>query len=220
MACCVLLLVRCRRLQRSVKCKYTHYRSTYCLVLRGADVTVWDSWSWKSRVWAFARKHEITGEPLNSRSRILTPNWREITGVDCILSEIALDWMSMSQRQDWFRLWLGVGQPPGVWLPQGNATFSRSLSNKFTASPYVCFNGFRRLLVTGPREYVTLKPQCLNIYVRGPVLSIQITLHTDITTAMQSEIDWGSHVTAGWSCDYFTHAQRSTAAMMCLFWWE
>ena len=83
MACCDLLLVRCRRLQRSAKCKYTHYRSTYCLVIRGADVTVWDSDPWKSRVWAFARKREITGEPLNSRSRILAPKWREITGVNC-----------------------------------------------------------------------------------------------------------------------------------------
>ena len=85
MACCDLLLVRCRRLQRSAKCKYTHYRSTYCLVIRDADVTVWDSDPWKSRVWAFARKREITGEPLNSRSRILAPKWREITGVDCTL---------------------------------------------------------------------------------------------------------------------------------------
>ena len=132
-----------------------------------------------------------------------------------ILSEIALDWMSMSQRQDWFRLWLGVGQSPVVWLPQDNATFSRSLSNKFTASPHVCFNGFRRLLMTGPRENLELKPQCLNRYVWGPVLSTQTTLHTDITTVMQS-----SHVTAGWSCDYLTHAQISTAAMMCLLWWE
>ena len=36
-----------------------------------------------SRVEAFARQREITGEPLNSRSRILAPNKREITGVDC-----------------------------------------------------------------------------------------------------------------------------------------
>ena len=84
MACCDLLLVRCRRLQRSAKCKYTHYRSTYCLGLKGADVTMWDSDPWKSRVWAFTRKREITGEPLNSRSLILAPNSREITGVDCI----------------------------------------------------------------------------------------------------------------------------------------
>ena len=32
----------------------------------------------------FTRQREITGEPLNSRSRILAPNKREITGVDCI----------------------------------------------------------------------------------------------------------------------------------------
>ena len=83
MACCDLLLVLCRRLQRSAKHKYTHYRSTYCLVIRGADVTVWDSDPWKSQVWAFERKREITGEPLNSRSQILAPKWREITGVDC-----------------------------------------------------------------------------------------------------------------------------------------
>ena len=37
-----------------------------------------------SRVVAFARQREITGEPLNSRSWILAPNRREITGVDCI----------------------------------------------------------------------------------------------------------------------------------------
>ena len=42
MTWCDLLLVQCRRLQRSVKCKYTHYRSTYSLGLRGAGVTVWD----------------------------------------------------------------------------------------------------------------------------------------------------------------------------------
>ena len=125
--------------------------------------------------------------------------------------------MSMSQRQDWFRLWLGVGQPPGIWLPQDNGTFSRSLLNKFTASPYVCFNGFQCLLMTGPCENGELKPRCLNRYVRGPVLSTQTMLHTDITTAMQSETEWGSHVTAGWSCDYLTHAQISTEAMMCLF---
>ena len=37
-----------------------------------------------SRVVIFARQREITGEPLNSRSRILAPNRREITGFDCI----------------------------------------------------------------------------------------------------------------------------------------
>ena len=40
-------------------------------------------WPSKSRVMAFVRKREITGEPLNSRSQILAPNRREITGVDC-----------------------------------------------------------------------------------------------------------------------------------------
>ena len=35
-----------------------------------------------------ARQREITGEPLNSRSRILAPNKREITGVDCISKKI------------------------------------------------------------------------------------------------------------------------------------
>ena len=79
------------------------------------------------------------------------------------------------------------------------------------------FNGFGRLLMTDPRENVELKPRCLNRYVWGQVLSTQTTLHTDITTAMQSGTEWGSHVTAGWSCDYLTHAQISTAAMMCLF---
>ena len=140
----------------------------------------------------------------------------------CISSEIALDWMSISQRQDWFRLWLGVGQPPEVWFPQYRATFSRSLSNKFTASPYVCLNGFRLLLMTVPHENVKLKPRCLNEICtgRGPVLSTQTTFHTDITTTMQSETEWGSHVTVGWSCDYLAHAQISTAATMCLFWWE
>ena len=80
MACCHLLLVRCRHLQRSAKCKYTHYRSTYCLDLRGADVRVWDSDPGSRE---FGPSRERTGEPLNSRSRILAPNWREITGVDC-----------------------------------------------------------------------------------------------------------------------------------------
>ena len=37
-----------------------------------------------SRVVAFARQWEITGEPLNSHSRILALNRCEITGVDCI----------------------------------------------------------------------------------------------------------------------------------------
>ena len=97
MACCDLLLVRCRRLQRSAKCKYTHYRPTYCLVIRGADVTVWDSDPWKSRVWAFARKREITGEPLNSRSRIVAPKWREITGVDC--TNLQADHLQFVQKQ-------------------------------------------------------------------------------------------------------------------------
>ena len=47
-------------------------------------------WPCKWRVVAFARKREITGEPLNSRSQILAPNRREITGFDCILLEIDL----------------------------------------------------------------------------------------------------------------------------------
>ena len=38
-------------------------------------------WSWIRESWS---SREITGEPLNSRSRILAPNRREITGVDCI----------------------------------------------------------------------------------------------------------------------------------------
>ena len=37
----------------------------------------------KSRVCVLARKREITGEPLNPRLRILAPNWRKITGIDC-----------------------------------------------------------------------------------------------------------------------------------------
>ena len=44
-------------------------------------------WPCKSRVMAFAGKREITGEPLNSRSQILAPNRREITGVDCITKD-------------------------------------------------------------------------------------------------------------------------------------
>ena len=147
----------------------------------------------------------------------------------CILSEIALDWMSISQRQDWFRLWLGVGQ---VWLPQDNNTFSRSLSNKFTASPYVCFNGFRRLLMTGIRENYELKPRSLNMYGDQFCQHKQRSTQWDLAGANGvaagsslgphglSETEWGSDVAAGWSCDYLTHAQISTAAMMCLFWWE
>ena len=80
MACCDLLLVRCRCLQSSAKCKYTHYRSTYCLGLGGADVEMWEC-DPTSR--EFGSSRESTGEPLNSHPRILAPNWREITGVDC-----------------------------------------------------------------------------------------------------------------------------------------
>ena len=58
--------------------RYTHYRSTYCLGLWGADVTVWDCDPASREFWSFARKRVITGEPLNS-----APDWREITGVDC-----------------------------------------------------------------------------------------------------------------------------------------
>ena len=85
MACCDLLLMRCRCLQSSAKCKYSHYRSTYCLGLRlrGDDVKIWDC-DRASRKFGLSR--DITGEPLNSRSRILAPNWREITGVDCIIT--------------------------------------------------------------------------------------------------------------------------------------
>ena len=64
-----------------MKCKYTHYRPTYCLGLRGADLAVLDS---DPASCEFELSREITGEPLNSRSRILAPNWREIMGVDCI----------------------------------------------------------------------------------------------------------------------------------------
>ena len=42
-------------------------------------------WHWSSACPFIARKHEITGEPLNLKSRILAPNWREMTGVDCIV---------------------------------------------------------------------------------------------------------------------------------------
>ena len=85
MACGDLLLMRCRCLQSSAKCKYSHYRSTYCLGLRlrGDDVKIWDC-DRASRKFGLSR--DITGEPLNSRSRILAPNWREITGVDCIIT--------------------------------------------------------------------------------------------------------------------------------------
>ena len=52
-----------------------------------AQHTVWECGFviLNSRVVVFARQREITGEPLNSRSRILAPNKREITGVDCIM---------------------------------------------------------------------------------------------------------------------------------------
>ena len=54
-----------------------------------AQHTVWELWECgsvilNSRVGAFAQQREITGEPLNSCSRILAPNKREITGIDCI----------------------------------------------------------------------------------------------------------------------------------------
>ena len=52
----------------------------------------WECWSviLNSRVGAFARQREITGEPLNSRSRIMAPNKREITGVDCTANSLGL----------------------------------------------------------------------------------------------------------------------------------
>ena len=157
--------------------------------------------------WPFWRFESTGGEehPYLKPDRVPPPG---------ILSEIALDWMSISQRQDWFRLWLGVGQ---VWLPQDNATFSRSLSNKFTASPYVCFNGFRRLLMTGIRENVELKPRSLNMY------GDQFCQHKPRSTQwdwMGQSRDWGMQSHGAITCDYLTHAQISTAAMMCLFWWE
>ena len=103
MACCDLLLVRCRCLQSSAKCKYTHYRSTYCLGLRGADVKMWDCYR-ASR--EFGPSREITGEPLNSRSWILAPNWREITGVDCIYSEVIAPLICGSMfTVRWLPLW-------------------------------------------------------------------------------------------------------------------
>ena len=37
----------------------------------------------------FGPSREITGEPLNSRSRILAPKWREITGVDCTVKPLS-----------------------------------------------------------------------------------------------------------------------------------
>ena len=125
MACCDLLLVRCRRLQRSAKCKYTDYRSTYCLVIRDADVTVWDCGPWKSRVWAL-----ITGEPLNSRSRILAPKWREITEVDCIW--VRAYWFSVTLFSKWlpgghirfFGFWM-------AWFRQLNSSLLWNYSFKF-----------------------------------------------------------------------------------------
>ena len=59
---------------------YLYYRSTYCL--RVVNARECGSVILNSRVVAFAGQREITGEPLNSRSRILAPNRREITGVD------------------------------------------------------------------------------------------------------------------------------------------
>ena len=41
-----------------------------------------------SREFGPSRESEITGEPLNSRSQILAPKWREITGVDCTRKDI------------------------------------------------------------------------------------------------------------------------------------
>ena len=61
-------------------------------------VKCWDCGSviLNSRVVAFARQREITGEPLNSRSRILAPNKREITGVDCTKSMDLVWWTDIA----------------------------------------------------------------------------------------------------------------------------
>ena len=62
-------------------------------------------WSRKLRVWAFACKREITGEPLNSRSGILAPNWCEITGVDCtILSSLESNMDMMMSDDDQYTI--------------------------------------------------------------------------------------------------------------------
>ena len=82
MVYCYLSRVCCRCVYRSAKFKYTNYRSTCCLGLRGADVTDWNG-DPASRVFWPSRQSAIMGEPLNSRLRILTVNWHDITGVDC-----------------------------------------------------------------------------------------------------------------------------------------
>ena len=75
-------------------------------------------WPWKSRVVAFARKREITGEPLNSRSQILAPNRREITGVDCTKS--LTGWV-----QAWNQPW--QDDPDTICLRKGQVAFRRQL---------------------------------------------------------------------------------------------
>ena len=78
----MLLVVICRWCDVDV-CRDPGNLSTSII----AQHTVWELWTPESvGLWSWIREsapsREITGEPLNSRSRILAPNKREITGVD------------------------------------------------------------------------------------------------------------------------------------------
>ena len=131
MACCDLLLVWCRCLQSSAKCKYTHYRSTYCLGLRGADVKMWDC-DRASR--EFGPSCERTGEPLNSHSRILAPNWREITGVDCTFINL--------------RILVESYMPPHRMIAQLRTVYSKIVHNCYWYTDYTHCSWINNALVT------------------------------------------------------------------------
>ena len=97
----MLLVVICRWCDVDV-CRDPGNVSTS--IIAQHTVTVANAWECESvilnsRVVAFARQREITGEPLNSRSRILAPNRREITGVDCISVRNVL-YLFLQKRND------------------------------------------------------------------------------------------------------------------------
>ena len=80
---------------------------------RRHSVGLW--WSWKSRVW---------GEPLKSRSRILAPNWHEITGVDCTS---AGQWLCRSVLYTTTVQWLCGGElyDTALWYHGNNICITR-----------------------------------------------------------------------------------------------
>ena len=92
-----------------------------------------------SRVVAFARQREITGEPLNSRSRILAPNRREITGVDCTYKHIMCSLLSSIHENNCFlffkRYHMNIYPSATQKLPPTLWTISRASIARMSKSP-------------------------------------------------------------------------------------